>query len=126
MVAEPAQRLFTIEEYECMVTAGILHEDERVELLEGKIYTMAPMALPHWVCVVRFDRSLKRALPEDVDVLVQLPVHLPPDSAPEPDVAVVRRRADDYMSGMPGPEDILLLIEVSDTTLRSDRNRKLP
>jgi Uma2 family endonuclease len=78
------------------------------------------------MCVVRFDRTLKRILPVAVDVYVQMPIHLLPDSEPEPDIAVVWHRDDDYPHGHPGPGDILLVVEVAETSLRRDRERKLP
>jgi len=126
MVAEPAQRRFTVEEYECMIEAGIFRADERVELLGGRILAMTPMAVPHRMALMRSDRTLKQKLPSTVDILVQMPIRLLPDSEPEPDIAVIRRRADDYPLAHPGPPDIFLVVEVSDSSLAFDRDRKLP
>ncbi|MHB8575592.1 MAG: Uma2 family endonuclease [Dehalococcoidia bacterium] len=126
MVAEPEQRRFTLEEYESMIRAGILRSGERVELFDGRILAMAAMGGAHISSVLRISRVFRLRLPESVDVLVQTAIRLPPDAEPEPDVTVARHHDDDYASGPPSPRDILLLIEVADSSLAFDRDRKLP
>ena len=118
--------LFSISDYHKMAEAGILSEGDRVELIEGEIVRMNPIGSRHAACVRRIDALFNR---EDLDAIVsvQSPVLLPDLSEPEPDVALLRPRGDFYSAGHPEPGDVLLLIEVSDTTLDYDRrNPKLP
>lgn len=124
--AEPQLRRFTVSEYYAMVEAGILNEDDRVELLDGVIFEMAPMAGPHIGGINRFTRILPAAIGERAILQVQCPVRLDDSTEPEPDLALLRECADFYDSGPAGPEDVLLLIEVSDTTADYDRSEKLP
>lgn len=123
MAIEPLLRRFTTGEYHCMAEAGIFCEDDRVELVDGEIIQMSPIGGRHVSCVSRLDSLIQR-LDTGVTVNIQSPVHLGEYSEPQPDVAVVRARK--YGAELPGPADVLLLIEVSDTTLRYDRGTKLP
>lgn len=122
----PQRRLFTVEEYERMVEAGILHEDDRVELIEGEIVEMTPINPPHFGTVNRVTELLIGHLRGRATVAVQGPVRLFPRSMPEPDFSVLVPRDDFYSTALPQPSDIYLVIEVSDTSLRYDRDRKLP
>lgn len=124
--AKPARRLFTVDEYLRMGEAGILDEDERVELIEGEILLMTPIGSPHAACVNRFTAWLVPALAGRAIVSVQNPVRLSSRTMPQPDLALLRFRRDYYANAHPDPEDILLLVEVSDTTFRYDRDRKPP
>ena len=126
MTIRETQRLFTIEEYHRMAEAGILHEDDRVELIEGKIIQMAAIGSRHAACVKRLVKLLVREIGDSGVVGAQDPIILPDSSEPEPDVTVLRPRDDFYAAGHPIPEDVLLLIEVSDTSLEYDREIKLP
>ena len=119
------RRLFSIEEYDRLGELGVLHEDERVELIEGDLIQMAAIGSRHMGCVNRVDRWFNVRLADRAVVSVQNPVRLPPRSEPQPDIALLRPRADFYSSGLPGPADVLLVIEVSDTTLVYDRDVKL-
>ena len=121
---ELTRRRFTVHDYHRMGEAGILHEDDRVELIEGEIVEMAAIGTRHFNCVNRLNRLLVRAVGDDAIVSVQNPVRLSEDTEPQPDLAVLRPR--DYFESLPGPEDVLFLIEVSDTTLAYERNLKLP
>jgi Uma2 family endonuclease len=107
-----------------MAEAGILTEDDRVELIDGEIVEMSPIGGRHVTCVGRLTRLLIRHLGDDAVVNIQSPVQLGERDEPEPDVAVVKVR--DYGDDLPTARDVLFLIEVSDTTLRYDRARKLP
>lgn len=121
------RRRFTVEEYYRMAEVGILGPEDRVELIEGEIVTMAPIGNPHAACVARLTHRLFRAVGERALVWPQgNPVHLPPRSVPQPDVALLRPRPDDYSRSSARPQDILLLVEVADTTYRYDRRVKLP
>uniref|UniRef100_A0A831TF58 Uma2 family endonuclease n=1 Tax=Thermorudis peleae TaxID=1382356 RepID=A0A831TF58_9BACT len=120
------RRRFTVDEYHRMAEAGILHEDDRVELLEGEIVEMSPIGWRHQACVDRLNRWLVPALRDRAILRPQGPIRLSPDSEPQPDLVVLRPRADFYAEGGPGPEDVLWLVEISDTSLRYDRDVKVP
>jgi Uma2 family endonuclease len=115
---------FTVNDYHRMGEAGILHEDDRVELIEGEIVEMAAIGTRHFTCVNRLNRMLVMGAGEAAVVSVQNPVRLNEHTEPQPDIAVIRPR--DYSESLPLPEDALLLVEVSDTALAYDRNVKLP
>jgi Uma2 family endonuclease len=124
MATEPAHHRFTVTDYYHMAEAGILTEDDRVELIDGEIIDMSPIGGRHVPCVARLNRFLVRTISDDATVNIQSPVRLGEYDEPEPDVSVVRSR--NYGDDLPTPSDVLLLIEVSDTTLRYDRATKLP
>jgi len=115
---------FTVHDYHLMGEAGILHEDDRVELIEGEVVDMTPIGGRHASCVRELNRLLGKTVGDEMRVDVQNPIRLGEHSEPQPDLAVIR--AHKYAELLPGPEDVLLLIEVSDTTLAYDRNVKLP
>jgi Uma2 family endonuclease len=119
-------RKFTIEQYHKMADAGILTEQDRVELIRGKIIEMSPIGLKHAATVNRLNQLFYRQLGERVVVSIQNPIQLNDNSEPQPDVALLKPRADFYENKIPTPEDILLLVEVADKTLRYDRDVKLP
>ena len=121
-----ARRRFTVDEYYALAEAGILHPEERVELLAGEITTMSPMLGHHAACITDFDELLRESLGRRATVRVQCPVHINSEYEPEPDLALLRRRADSYSQGHPTPDDVLLLIEVADSSIRTDRRRKIP
>lgn len=122
--AKIARRLFTADEFHAMAEAGILHEDDRIELIEGELIEMAAIGTKHFTCVNTLTRLLVQSVAEEGIVSVQNPVSLGEKLEPQPAVAVLK--AKDYSDALPGPEDVLLLIEVSDTTLTYDRETKLP
>ena len=121
----PTRRRFTVDEYYAMAKAGILTEKDKVELLDGDIIAMPPIGQWHSGHVNRFTRMLLPPLLERAVVSIQGPVRLNDMSEPEPDVMLLRPRADDYVGKMPVPEDVLLLIEVADTSVEYDRGVKL-
>lgn len=122
-----AHRIFNVEEYYRMQQAGILNEDDRVELIDGEIVQMSPISSRHAACVNALLNGLislqtaKKAL-----LSVQNPVRLGPRSEPQPDIAVLRPRSDFYAKGHPEPGDIILVVEVSDTSAKYDRETKVP
>ncbi len=124
--ALPALRRFSVGEYERMGRAGILHEDERIELLEGAIVCMAPIGVPHAICLRELSWWFSRRLPETTRFRVQDPIRLSDNSEPQPDFVIVPYRPELDAGGHPGPEDVLLLVEVADTSLAYDRDVKLP
>jgi Uma2 family endonuclease len=125
MVAVAARRRFTVDEYHRMAEAGILTEDDRVELIDGEVVQMSPIGARHAAAVKRCNRALSRAVGDRALVSVQDPVDLDPYNEPQPDVALLRPRADDYAGGLPGPADLLLVVEAADTSLAHDRQGKL-
>ena len=121
---EVKRRRFTVHDYHRMGEAGILREDDRVELIEGELVEMTAIGTRHFSCVNRLTRMLVMNVGNDAIVSVQNPVRLNEYNEPRSDLAVIRPR--DYKESLPMPEDVLLLIEVSDTTLAYDRGVKLP
>lgn len=121
-----SRRRFDVDEVQQMTRAGILHEDDHVVLLDGELVQMPAVGSRHISCVARLTRLLVSALVERALVTVQSPVRLNRYSEPEPDLALLRPRDDDYAGATPAAADVLLLIEVADTTLRIDRRVKLP
>lgn len=117
-------RKFTVDEYFRMVKAGILQEDERVELIEGDILVMPPMDYPHSSGIMRHIRIFRQFPVEQFALLIQAPLPLGSSSAPEPDLALLRYREDDYSDGFPSPDDVLLVIEVAYSSLAYDRDVK--
>lgn len=120
---EPTPYKFTAEEYHKLAEVGILKPDDRVELIEGEIIVMAPVGDPHVNAVDRLTEVFVIAVAGKARVSVQNPVRLSPRSEPQPDLLILKRES----FGRAGrTEDVLVLVEVSDTTLRYDRNVKLP
>ena len=109
-----------------MAEAGVLSRQERVELIHGEIIPMSPIGSRHASSVNALDYGLSSQLGRRALVRVQSPVSLDRLTEPEPDVAVVKWRDDFYASAHPSPDDILLIVEVCDTTIQSDRMEKLP
>jgi Uma2 family endonuclease len=117
---------FAVERYEAMVDAGILTEDDRTELIEGEIVAKMTIGDRHAACVDRLNRLFNRRLDDDQAIVrVQNPVRVTA-GIPEPDLALLRPRADFYAGGKPTPADIFLLIEVADSSLAIDREVKAP
>ena len=119
-------RCFSVADFHRMGEAGILGEDERLELIEGEIIEMTPIGSPHGGRVNQLNRLLTQAVGERAVVAIQNPVVLGEHSEPEPDLALLRPRADFYTSSHPQAADVLLLIEVADSSLASDRDIKVP
>jgi Uma2 family endonuclease len=119
-------RRFTVEEYHRMAQAGILSEDDRVELIEGEIVEMAAIGSRHAGCVNRLLRLIHPRAAERAVVSVQNPVRLGRHSEPQPDLALLGLRPDFYASAHPGPGDVLLLVEVSEASADADREVKVP
>ncbi|MGH7355061.1 MAG: Uma2 family endonuclease [Candidatus Rokuibacteriota bacterium] len=124
---ELTRRRFTVKEYHRMIEVGLLTKRDRVELLAGDIVEMAPIGDPHAGTVDRITRLFVQALGNRVIVRVQGPVLLAVvESEPQPDLALLSPQADFYTSRRPEPADILLLVEVMDTSAARDRRVKLP
>lgn len=116
----------TVDDYYRMAEVGVLAPDARVELIDGEVIDMAPMGTRHRYVVMSLTRLLLRAVGDAALVSAQLPLRLGDQSEPEPDLALLKSRADGYATVMPGGKDTLLVIEVSDTTLAYDVRIKAP
>ena len=125
MAVQLQRKLFTTDEYHQMIQVGVFHEDDRLELIEGEIAEMSPISPKHAGCVNRladlfYDRLRRRAI-----VAVQNPVRVSQRSEPQPDLALLRSRPTYYGNLHPAPEDVLLIVEVSDTSAEFDREVKM-
>ena len=126
MQIETARKRFTVDDYYKMAEAGILTPTDRVELIEGEIVEMSPIGDRHGMAVNRATMVFARGLGDQVVVAVQNPVRVNRYNEPQPDVVLIRPREGFYGTRHPRPEDVILLIEVSDTTLPFDRKVKVP
>jgi Uma2 family endonuclease len=120
------RRSFTVAEYERMGRAGIFSPEARVELVCGEIIEMSPVGERHAACVDFLTQLITLRLRRGAIVRVQNPIQLNDYSEPQPDIAVLKRRDDFYRHAHPRPEDVLVVIEVSDSTLEYDRKVKIP
>ena len=123
----PTRHKLDVHDYHRMGETGILGEDDRVELIGGELIDMAPIGQGHAASVRGLTHVLVMARGDRALVSIQNPVRLDRFNEPQPDAALLRPRADNYRTGAPpGPADVLLLVEVADSTLRYDRAVKLP
>ncbi len=109
-----------------MVKAGILREDDRVELIAGEVLEMSPIGTRHAACIDRLNALLNREVGANGIVRVQSPILLDDYSESQPDLALLRVRDDYYMYGHPTPQDVLLVVEVGDSSMAYDHDVKLP
>jgi Uma2 family endonuclease len=119
-------RPITVDDYHRMIDAGIIHEGERIELISGQIFNMAAKGTRHVVATTRLLRELLALIGQKAIVRCQDPITMPDNSEPEPDIVIARWRDDEYLDSHPVPADIILVIEVADSTLSFDRNTKAP
>ncbi len=126
MKAELAKRRFTIEEYERLAETGIFSEDDRVELIAGEVAPMTPIGRRHVVAHAALNALLTRQLANRAIIWPQGALRIEPDSELQPDLVVLRLRPDAYLDSDPNPDDILLVVEIADTSLSADRTVKLP
>ena len=122
----PTKHRFTVEQYYKMAEVGILDVEQRTELIEGEVIEMSPIGAKHAACLSKLadvlrDRTRNKAL-----VRQQNPIHMGDRSEPQPDIAVVKERQNYYLESHPIPTEIFLLIEVADSTLKYDRDVKVP
>ncbi|MCU0540968.1 MAG: Uma2 family endonuclease [Oscillatoriaceae cyanobacterium Prado104] len=118
-------KTWTVEEYHRMIEAGILNEDNKIELLDGRIVEMSAQTPPHAATTQRSSDFIKELLAGQAHIRTQLPITLT-TSEPEPDIAVVAIDPHGYATHHPNPSEIFLLIEVSYSTLQIDRYEKAP
>jgi Uma2 family endonuclease len=121
----PARTRITTERYQRMIATGVLTHRDRIELIEGGMFDMAPIGPKHAALTTRLTRLFVRALGDSGVVSPGGPVNLGEFSEPQPDILLLKPRADDYSSRVPEAADVLLLIEVSDSALMFDQGTKL-
>lgn len=126
MTVEIRRWQFTGTDFERMARAGIFAEDDRVELIDGEVVAMSPTGSRHAAIVKRLNALLNRLVAEQVIVSIQDPIRLTDYTEPQPDIAVLRPREDFYAQGHPAPEDVLLVVEVAETSLAYDLEEKVP
>lgn len=119
-------RTFTVDDYTRMRETGIFPEEDRLELLDGVIYSMSPLGPLHITLVNRLNKLLVSMLGDTAIVSVQNAVRLGDLSEPQPDIAILRPYMDDDLTSLAGPADIFLLMEIADTSLAYDRDQKIP
>ena len=124
MATNISKRRFTVHEYHRMVDAGILHEDDRVELIRGEILEMSPIGPRHNAAILRANESLSRIFQARALVGVQGSIRLDEWDEPQPDLYLLRPKQDYYASGLAKPSDVFLIIEVADSSLDYDRTVK--
>jgi Uma2 family endonuclease len=124
MALQLTRRRFTVSEYHQMAEAGILTEDDRIELIEGEIIEMSPIGSWHSGILMRLNRLFMRTYDDVALVSIQNPIQLSDDTEPQPDVTLLRLEPDYYTSHTPEPEDVLLVMEIADTSVAYDRGVK--
>jgi Uma2 family endonuclease len=124
MAGTLSKKRFTADEYHRMAQVGILGEDDRVELIDGEIVVMSPIGPRHNASVSSANRALVKAAGDDAIVLPQGSVRLDLYYEPEPDLVLLRPRADFYASRHAGPADIFLIVEIADSSIEYDRDVK--
>jgi Uma2 family endonuclease len=126
MATEVLKKHFTVRDYHRMAEAGIIRPEERVELIEGEIIQMSPIGHRHHVRVTRTNTLFVRAFGDRAVVSCQSSIELNEWTEPQPDLVVYKPRSDFYAAKKPTLDDVLLVMEISDTSLRYDRNIKIP
>ena len=126
MTTQPQNHAFTVGEYYRMAETDILTEEDRVELIAGQIVAMSPIGSRHAACVKRLNLLLGKMVGDSLLIGVQDPIRLDAYSAPEPDLVLLRPRVDFYAEAHPSAADVLLAVEVADTSIDYDREIKLP
>lgn len=122
----PRRHRYSVTDYHRMAAAGILAPDARLELIDGEVFHMAPIGSRHASAVRKLGRAFQVGVGKAAVVSVQNPIRLSDSSEPQPDLALLRWRADDYADAHPRADEVLLVVEVADTTLEFDRDTKLP
>ena len=116
----------SVDLYHHMAEQGMFEPDERVELIDGEIFTMSPVGSLHVRCVNFLNRTISRLLGDDYLVSVQNPIISANDTEPQPDITILRANSNLFKDQLPTGRDTLIVIEVADTSASFDRNRKFP
>ncbi|NUN65501.1 Uma2 family endonuclease [Pseudanabaena biceps] len=117
---------FTTQQYHLMHEAGVFNDGDRLELINGEIKIMSPIGRKHATCVARLTDLFVNRLFRKAIIWPQNSIRLKDNSEPQPDLAILKFRDDFYEGGLPTPEDILLIIEVADSSIDYDRDVKAP
>jgi Uma2 family endonuclease len=123
-IPEPTRHKITVDEYERLGEAGVLHPDSRIELIDGDLIDMPPIGTPHASVSIRLTRLFITRAGHTAIVSAAHPMRLPPWSMPQPDFMLLKPRADDYAAHHPSASDVLLAVEVADSSLRFDLSVK--
>ena len=126
MSVQLQKHYFNVDEYYRMAKVGIFSEDDRVELIEGEVVEMSPIGSSHQGCVDELTAIVMEKMGREVIVRVQGPIQVDEYSEPQPDISLLRPRRDYYRRAHPVPSEVLLVIEVADSSVEYDRNVKLP
>ena len=126
MTVAVRKKRFTVDEYHRMAELGLFAQGDRIELIRGEIIEMAAKGTAHTVCCGNLVELLVPLVVGQAQVRCQDPITLPTGSEPEPDLVIVQRRSDRYLSGHPQPADVLVVMEVADSSLDYDREVKGP
>ncbi|NJK68221.1 MAG: Uma2 family endonuclease [Oscillatoriales cyanobacterium RU_3_3] len=126
MSVQIQRRLFTVQEYYLMAEAGVFRNNERLELIEGEIIQMPAIGTRHASCVRRLMVQFRSVRETSAILDVHNPIQLTEITEPKPDVTLLQFRADYYSTAHPLPDEVLLLVEVSDSTVDFDRTVKVP
>jgi len=126
MVVQILRWQFTVADFARMAAAGIFAEDDRVELIDGEVRVMSPIGPRHAAIVKRLNALLSRQVATTAIISVQDPIQLTDYTEPQPDIAVIRVREDFYAHAHPLSADVLLVVEVAETSLEYDREEKVP
>jgi len=122
---EPRRLRFTVDEYYKMIELGMLKDYEKAEIIEGELISQMLIGEKHSAVVEKLSETLRDKLGKSVSLRNQQPIKFSDYNEPQPDLAVLQRRDDFYFYEKPVPKDVLVLIEISDATLKYDRNTKL-
>ncbi|HIK05393.1 MAG TPA: Uma2 family endonuclease [Trichormus sp. M33_DOE_039] len=117
---------FTLDEYHKLIDLGFLHEDDHIQLINGELIQMVSKGTAHETCLRNLLRELPKVIGDRATLQSQAPITLPPNSEPEPDFTLVKNRDDNYLSAHPSPADVLLVMEVADSSLSYDQDFKIP
>ncbi|CAN1209000.1 Putative restriction endonuclease domain-containing protein [Tumidithrix helvetica PCC 7403] len=126
LAPKPHKFTFTTQQYHLMHEAGVFSEGDRLELIHGEITTMSPIGRKHATCVARLTKRFELKLGDRTIIWAQNPIRLDDKSEPQPDLAILKFRDDFYEAELPTPSDVLLIIEVADSTISYDREVKAP
>jgi Uma2 family endonuclease len=121
-----ATKKYSLTDYHKMIEIGIIKGEDKVELIRGEIVKMSPVGLKHATCVKKLNQLFSQKLGTKVILGIQDPIKLNDNSEPQPDVVLLKPKADFYATEHPKPEDIFLLIEVADSSIEYDQQIKIP
>ncbi len=115
---------FTLDEYHKLGELGFLHEDDHIQLIRGELIEISSKTRPHETCLRKLLKELPQLVGDRAILQCQAPIIVPPNSEPEPDFAIVQSREDYYLSAHPSGRDVLLVMEVSDSSIDYDQDVK--